>query len=146
MNFEAWQWALAVVGALAIGLAKTGIGGLGMLAVVIFANLMPAKAARSPISSGAWPVVTICLNSLKSDSASAGVLPLTWVVMSEVAACEMAQPEPSKPMASTRPSSARWRKTVQLSPQLGLSPVATRLAVGGLPRLRGRLLWSRMTV
>jgi len=49
MTFEAWQWALAVVGALAIGLAKTGIGGLGMLAVVIFANLMPAKAASGVV-------------------------------------------------------------------------------------------------
>jgi uncharacterized membrane protein YfcA len=45
MNLEPWQWALAVVGALAIGLAKTGINGLGMLAVVIFANLLPAKQA-----------------------------------------------------------------------------------------------------
>lgn len=43
MNWELWQWALALGGALAIGVAKTGIGGLGMLAVVIFANLMPAK-------------------------------------------------------------------------------------------------------
>ena len=43
MNWELWQWAMAVGGALAIGVAKTGIGGLGMLAVVIFANLMPAK-------------------------------------------------------------------------------------------------------
>lgn len=45
MNWELWQWALAVGGALAIGVAKTGINGLGMLAVVIFANLMPAKAS-----------------------------------------------------------------------------------------------------
>lgn len=45
MTLELWQWALAIVGALAIGVAKTGIGGLGMLAVVIFANLMPAKAS-----------------------------------------------------------------------------------------------------
>lgn len=43
MNWEMWQWALAACGAVAIGVAKTGIGGLGMLAVVIFANLMPAK-------------------------------------------------------------------------------------------------------
>jgi uncharacterized membrane protein YfcA len=49
MTFEAWQWALAAAGALAIGLAKTGIGGLGMLAVVIFANLMPAKAASGVV-------------------------------------------------------------------------------------------------
>ena len=45
MTLEPWQWALAVVGALAIGLAKTGISGLGMLAVVIFANLLPARQA-----------------------------------------------------------------------------------------------------
>ncbi len=45
MSLEPWQWVLAVVGALAIGLAKTGVVGLGMLAVVIFANLMPAKHA-----------------------------------------------------------------------------------------------------
>lgn len=45
MTLEPWQWALAVVAALAIGLAKTGISGLGMLAVVIFANLMPARQA-----------------------------------------------------------------------------------------------------
>jgi len=45
MTLEPWQWALAIVGALAIGLAKTGISGLGMLAVVIFANLLPARQA-----------------------------------------------------------------------------------------------------
>ena len=45
MNLEPWQWVLAVVAALAIGLAKTGISGLGLLAAVIFANLMPAKHA-----------------------------------------------------------------------------------------------------
>ncbi len=49
MTFDFWQWALAAAGALAIGLAKTGIGGLGMLAVVIFANLMPAKAASGVV-------------------------------------------------------------------------------------------------
>ncbi|MCF7689268.1 MAG: sulfite exporter TauE/SafE family protein [Cephaloticoccus sp.] len=43
MMLEPWQWVLALVGALAIGVAKTGIGGLGMLAVVVFANLLPAK-------------------------------------------------------------------------------------------------------
>lgn len=49
MNFDLWQWALAIVGALAIGLAKTGIGGLGMLAVVIFANLLPAREASGVV-------------------------------------------------------------------------------------------------
>jgi hypothetical protein len=49
MNFEFWQWALALTGALAIGLSKTGIGGLGMLSVVIFANLMPAREASGVV-------------------------------------------------------------------------------------------------
>jgi uncharacterized membrane protein YfcA len=45
MHFEPWQWALAVLAALVVGISKAGIGGLGMLAVVIFAQLMPAKEA-----------------------------------------------------------------------------------------------------
>ena len=43
MTWELWQWGLAVFGALIIGVAKTGVGGLGMLAVVVFASVMPAK-------------------------------------------------------------------------------------------------------
>lgn len=45
MNFEPWQWALAAVAALIVGISKAGIGGLGMLAVVMFAQIMPAKQA-----------------------------------------------------------------------------------------------------
>ena len=40
-----WEWVLAVVAALLVGIAKTGIGGLGMLSVVIFAQIMPARQA-----------------------------------------------------------------------------------------------------
>jgi hypothetical protein len=49
MNLAPWQWALAIVGALAIGLSKTGINGLGMLAVVIFTNLLPARQASGVV-------------------------------------------------------------------------------------------------
>ena len=45
VNFEPWQWTLAVAAALLVGISKTGIGGLGMLSVVIFAQIMPAKQA-----------------------------------------------------------------------------------------------------
>src|SRR5262245_37484506 len=45
MHFEPWEWALAVIAAAIVGISKAGIGGLGMLAVVIFAQLMPAKQA-----------------------------------------------------------------------------------------------------
>lgn len=45
MNFESWQWALAVIGALLVGVSKTGVAGIGVLFVVIFAYLFPAKQA-----------------------------------------------------------------------------------------------------
>lgn len=45
MQFETWQWALAIAAAFFVGVSKTGIGGLGMLPVVIFAQIMPAKQA-----------------------------------------------------------------------------------------------------
>jgi uncharacterized protein len=39
------QWLFAVVAALLVGVAKTGIAGIGMLFVVIFAQILPAKQA-----------------------------------------------------------------------------------------------------
>jgi len=45
VTFEPWQWALAIVAALLVGVSKTGISGLGMLFVVIFAQIMPARQA-----------------------------------------------------------------------------------------------------
>ncbi|MBS0631733.1 MAG: sulfite exporter TauE/SafE family protein [Verrucomicrobia bacterium] len=49
MHLEPWQWALAVIAALAIGISKTGIGGVAMLAVVIFAQLLPAKQSSGVV-------------------------------------------------------------------------------------------------
>ncbi len=45
MSFDAVTWVLAVFAAVVVGLSKTGVPGLGMLSVAIFANLMPAKQA-----------------------------------------------------------------------------------------------------
>jgi len=45
VNFTPWEWSLAIFGALLVGVSKTGISGLGMLFVVIFAQIMPAKQA-----------------------------------------------------------------------------------------------------
>ena len=45
MTFTPWEWGLAVIAAVLIGIAKTGFGGLGMLSVVLFAQIMPAKQA-----------------------------------------------------------------------------------------------------
>jgi uncharacterized membrane protein YfcA len=47
--FQPWEWLLAVVAALIVGISKAGIGGLGMLAVAIFAQLMPAKQATGMV-------------------------------------------------------------------------------------------------
>ncbi|MSU48159.1 MAG: sulfite exporter TauE/SafE family protein [Opitutus sp.] len=47
--FQPWEWVLAAVAALVVGISKAGIGGLGMLAVVIFAQLMPAKQATGMV-------------------------------------------------------------------------------------------------
>jgi uncharacterized membrane protein YfcA len=44
-HFETWQWVLAIVGAFLVGVSKTGIAGIGMLFVVLFARIMPAKQA-----------------------------------------------------------------------------------------------------
>jgi hypothetical protein len=39
VHLEPWQWCLAGLGALAIGLSKTGLPGVGILAVALFANV-----------------------------------------------------------------------------------------------------------
>ena len=49
MTLDAWQWVLAGLAALVVGVSKAGIGGLGMLAVVLFAQIMPAKQATGMV-------------------------------------------------------------------------------------------------
>lgn len=45
IHLEPGQWALAAIAAFFAGLSKTGIAGMGILCVAIFANLLPAKEA-----------------------------------------------------------------------------------------------------
>lgn len=45
IEFDPGQWVLAAIAAFIVGFSKAGIGGLGMLAVVIFAQILPAKQA-----------------------------------------------------------------------------------------------------
>ena len=49
MTFEPWQWALLYVAALISGFSKTGIPGISMLSVSIFALLIPAKQATGVV-------------------------------------------------------------------------------------------------
>lgn len=55
MNLMTWQWVLLVLGAFATGLSKTGIAGLGVLSVALFANALPARA-----STGALLPLLLC--------------------------------------------------------------------------------------
>jgi uncharacterized protein len=43
IQLEPWQWALALAGAFFIGFSKTGVTGIGILAIAIFANVLPTK-------------------------------------------------------------------------------------------------------
>lgn len=45
MNLEWWQWILALCGAIFIGVSKTGIPGVGIFAVALFALVYPAREA-----------------------------------------------------------------------------------------------------
>jgi uncharacterized membrane protein YfcA len=49
MHFEPWQWILLALAAALAGFSKTGIPGIGILFVAIFANLMPAKQATGAV-------------------------------------------------------------------------------------------------
>lgn len=43
MHLEPWQWALAGIAAFMAGLAKTGVAGLSVLSVAVFASVIPAR-------------------------------------------------------------------------------------------------------
>lgn len=49
MHLEAWPWALLAGAAFIAGFGKTGIPGVGILAVAVFANLLPARQATGVV-------------------------------------------------------------------------------------------------
>src|SRR5690349_1377767 len=55
MELSSWQWGLLALGAFVTGLSKTGIAGLGVLSVALFANALPARA-----STGALLPLLLC--------------------------------------------------------------------------------------
>lgn len=55
MHLTVWQWALLALGAFSVGLSKTGIAGLGVFTVAVFANALPARA-----STGALLPLLLC--------------------------------------------------------------------------------------
>src|SRR6186997_2218176 len=65
-------------------------------------------------------------------------------VISEADAFEIAQPDPSNDTPATR-SPSSFKYSTSRSPHSGLCPSARRSNSAIAPKLRGRLLWSRMT-
>jgi uncharacterized membrane protein YfcA len=55
MNLTGWQWGFLAIGALFVGLAKTGVPGLGVLTVALFAIAIPARE-----STGALLPLLLC--------------------------------------------------------------------------------------
>jgi len=55
MDLTVWQWAVLSLGAFVTGLSKTGIAGLGVLSVALFANALPARE-----STGALLPLLLC--------------------------------------------------------------------------------------
>jgi uncharacterized membrane protein YfcA len=55
VHFTIWQWVLLASGAFFTGLSKTGVAGLGVLSVALFANALPARA-----STGALLPLLLC--------------------------------------------------------------------------------------
>ncbi|MFO1486927.1 MAG: sulfite exporter TauE/SafE family protein [Verrucomicrobiota bacterium] len=55
MELNGWQWLLLALGTFFTGLSKTGIAGLGILSVALFANALPAR-----VSTGALLPLLLC--------------------------------------------------------------------------------------
>ncbi len=55
MELTLWQWSLLAVGAFVTGLSKTGMAGLGVLSVALFANALPPRE-----STGALLPLLLC--------------------------------------------------------------------------------------
>jgi uncharacterized membrane protein YfcA len=49
VNLDLWQWAFLAAGAFCTGLSKTGLTGLGVLSVALFANALPARASTGAL-------------------------------------------------------------------------------------------------
>lgn len=48
-DLQPWQWVVVMAGALLVGISKTGIAGLGVLTVAIYANVLPARQSTGII-------------------------------------------------------------------------------------------------
>ncbi len=52
---NAWEWVILLLGSLVVGLSKTGIAGLGIFTVALFASVLPARE-----STGVLLLLLIC--------------------------------------------------------------------------------------
>jgi hypothetical protein len=63
-DFTAVAWILAALAAIGIGMAKAGFGGLGMLAILVMARVLPPRESTGAI------VPMLVLADVSSRSAS----------------------------------------------------------------------------
>jgi hypothetical protein len=49
MHLELWQWTLLILAALLVGLSKTGVAGLGILPMALFANALTPREATGAL-------------------------------------------------------------------------------------------------
>ena len=54
VTFDPWQWALLYFAALISGFSKTGIPGISILSVSIFAVVLPARVAEGRSDQERW--------------------------------------------------------------------------------------------
>ena len=76
-EFEVWQWGVALLAAALVGVSKTGIPGIGILAVVLFATVFPARE-----SAGLVLPLLICADVVavteRDPACTSHLDPLLW--------------------------------------------------------------------
>ena len=90
MEFTAVQWILLAIGAMLLGLGKTGIPGVNIAFVPVLATILPAR-----ISTGfllPMLIAGVLIATANSPGSVCQAMPATW---SRPAAIQPRQPEPS---------------------------------------------------
>jgi uncharacterized protein len=68
ISLSGWQWALVCLGAFLVGVSKTGIAGLGILAVAIFASTLPARESVGAVLIALLAADVVAVSSYRHDA------------------------------------------------------------------------------
>ena len=79
------QWALVCLGAFLIGFSKTGIAGLGILAIAIFASVLPARASVGAVLIALLAADVVAVSAYRRDASWQHLLRLfPWAALGVV--------------------------------------------------------------